>query len=92
MEGYIDFVIDYKNGKKEITVVNSGGVNCSDVPTDKVARKLMGENVEIADFAHTDQYYDEQSKKGVSIQEESHDPFIQRRKEDEAEKGQQIDI
>lgn len=90
-ELYIDFIITYKNGKKEIEVVNGPGVNCSDIPTDKIARKLMGENVEITDSAHTDQYFDEKAHP-PTVQEETSEPFIQRRELDESEPQQQIDL
>ena len=79
---YIDFIITYKKGKKEITVMNGPGVNCSDVPTDKIVKKLMGKNVEITDSAKTDQYYNEKIQPPI-IQEESSEPFIQRRELDE---------
>ena len=87
---YIDFIITYKKGKKEITVVNGPGINCSDLPTDKVVRKLMGENVEITDLAKTDQYYDEKIQPPIA-QEESSEPFIQRREFDK-EPPQQISL
>ena len=91
MESYIDFVIEYRNGKKEITVVNGPGIKCSDIPTDKVVKKLMGEDVEVTDSEHTDQYYDEQAAKNQPAQEESSQPFIQRREVDESPERQQID-
>ena len=86
MSKYIDFVINYKNGKKEIEVVNGDGVKCSDVPTDNIVKKLMGEGVELTDFAHTDQYFDESVQ--VDTQEEnSNTPFINRRDSDEKGKS-----
>jgi len=86
MSKYIDFVIEYKNGKKEITVINGEGVKCNDVPTEDVVKKLMGDNVEITDFAKTDQYYDEIYDKSSNVSNEISDPFIQRRNWDDKEK------
>jgi hypothetical protein len=90
MESYIDFVIEYKNGKQEIKVVNGPGVKCRDLPTDKIVKKLMGEDVEITDFAHTDQYFDEQAQNSPQ-QEESSQPFIHRKEMDEPNHRQEID-
>lgn len=92
MSGYIDFVIEYKNGKKEIEVINGEGVKCRDVPTDDVVRKLMGESVEITDFANTDQYYDEMCQNNESIQQEPTEPFIHRREHSEKEDRQTLDL
>lgn len=91
-QDYIDFVIEYKNGKKEITVVNGKDVKCSDIPTDEIVRKLMGENVQVTDFARTDQYYDEQARKKPIVHEDNEESFVQRREFDEKEKRQQIDL
>jgi len=92
MEKYIDFVIEYKNGKKEISVVNGPGVKCSDVPTNKVIQKLMGENVEIEDFGNTDQYFDEKAQQSQQPQQETNDPFITRRDHDHKEPRQTVDL
>ena len=90
MEKYIDFIITYKNGKKEIEVVNGPDVNCSDVPTEEVVKKLMGEGVEVTDSARTDQYYDEKAKSAPPVQEESPESFIKRRDMDEPDHRQGI--
>jgi len=92
MSKYIDFVIEYRNGKKEITVVNSEGVSCEDVPTDKVIKRLMGDGIDIVDFAKTDQYYDEASKRSSSIEAENSDPFIQRREHRDKGSRQTVDL
>jgi hypothetical protein len=92
-EKYIDFVIEYKNGEQKITVVNSPGVKCSDVPTDEVIKKLMGKNIEITNFDHTEQYYNEQDVKKVEDNTpHSEESFVKRRLPEQEERRHELDL
>ena len=98
-EDYVDFVIEHKGGQTKITVENGPTINCGDLPTEEVIKRLLGENVQgfgtpmTTDKGYTSDYYEQQAaqKQQYPVSSEETKPFIQRRKEQEQEK-QQFDL